>query len=161
MSTAKKKKVTSADKVTEDMFVSLIFRGKELDPGDITTKLCLQPFYSFKRGDIRKDGSRIWTHGCWMYRTSEEINSEDFLTHINWLVDRIEPVKHQLFEINSNEKIESEISCYWVMPSNHEVLNLSPELLTRLAAIGLSIKFSIYSPYQEKTNLGSAIEPAD
>jgi hypothetical protein len=83
-----------------------------------------------------------------MIRSSEKIDSEELTAHINWLIDVLRPVKSQLIEICSNEGIDAEISCYWIMPSTHEVFTLSPELLMGLAEFGINVEFSMYSPDQ-------------
>lgn len=116
---------------------SLVLSGKNLDPQEVTTKLGIMPSESFSRGDYRTDTEK-WSRGFWKL-SSEKIGEEEMRAHIEWLVDQLFPIKHQLQEQLKDPTIRAWISCYWLLPTDHEVISLSSSLLAKIAEIGLDI----------------------
>jgi hypothetical protein len=126
-------------------YAGLYLTGKELDPKKITDILGINPHKSWKRGDKRKDNNAR-TSGLWMIDSSGQVQSVDFIAHLEWLVENIEPVATKLSEILQDENINAVISGFWIMPTSHEYLILDPNLSKRVAAINLRLEISIYSP---------------
>ena len=126
--------------------VSLILRGKELDPKKIDEMLGINSYGSFKQGDKRPKDNNKWTFGFWMFSSSEKIESMDLMVHIKWLLEQLEPVQTKLKEILKDETIEAELDCFWIMPSTHEEIILEPELLRKIAQLGIPLALGMYSP---------------
>jgi hypothetical protein len=129
--------------------VGIVFRGTELDPQKISTLLGLDPESSFKKGSQRNDGKK-WPHGFWMFSSSGRVQSSEFMTHLLWLVEQIEPAKTKIIKLLKEENIDGEINCFWIMPSSQETLVFDPDLLKRIAELEIRVELSIYSPDNKK-----------
>jgi hypothetical protein len=128
---------------TSIVFASLVLRGKNIIPQEVTDAIGLNPTKSFKRGDIRK-GTKKWPHGYWELTSKETVQSSDLSMHLEWLAEQLEPSKSELIEIVSQGGVDAEISCFWILPTSHESISLSSELLIRIASLGLRINIDIY-----------------
>lgn len=135
----------SEDKNTSAIFAGLILRGKDLVPQEITDAIGIKPTKSFKRGDIRKDTQK-WPHGYWELITKDAIQSSDLSAHLDWLVKQLASSKTELIDIVCKEDIEGEISCFWILPTDHETLLLTSDLLKKIAELGLNVTMDVYSP---------------
>jgi hypothetical protein len=127
------------------IYVSLIIRGKDLDPQKIMEIIKVIPSRSFKRGDKRKD-LQEWPHGYWELGSWNNIESTDLSVHLKWLVEKIEPYKRELVALGKEESFDAEVSCFWIMPNSHESLTLSSDLLAEISSWELGINFDIYAP---------------
>jgi hypothetical protein len=127
------------------VFASLTLRGKDLVPQAITDAIGIHPTKSFKQGDVRK-GTKKWPHGYWELTTKETVQSADLSIHLEWLVGQLEPSKTKLTEIIGQDGIDAEISCFWILPSSHESLSLSAELLIKIASLGIQLDLDFYCP---------------
>ena len=128
---------------TTRTFVSLIVRGKDLNPQMVTDSIGIFPSRFFKRGDIRKD-SKKWPHGYWELESTGFVQSSDLALHLEWMAAKLEPSKTALRMLLNNEDLNTELSCFWILPTGNDNLSLSPELLNRIASLGLKLSFDIY-----------------
>lgn len=129
--------------INNHLFATFILRGKGLNPHEVTDSLGINPSKSFKRGDWRTETER-WTRNFWSLTSQDEVQSDDLSTHLEWLLNQFEPVNNTLIEILKRNGVESEISCFWIFPTEHEGLELSSELLSRIASLGVKLNFDIY-----------------
>ncbi len=132
----------------EYIYATLNIWGKYLDPHEVTDSLELKPTRSFKRGDRRNKNKadtaeNQWKHGYWYLSSQEKIQSSDLAAHLEWLIDQLEPTKIRLIEILKRENISAGISCFWVLPSDHENLNLSYELMKKIVDLGINLELDI------------------
>lgn len=127
------------------LFATIILRGRGLNPDEATNIFGIMPSKSTKRGD-RRNAKERWAHNFWSLTSQEKVNSEDLSEHIEWLLNQFEPVSSQLIEILQREGVEGKLSCFWILPSEHEELTLSPKLISKLAAFGLDLNLDIYGP---------------
>lgn len=137
------KSITESDLVQPS--AALYLTGKDLEPQKITEKLGVKPLKSYKKGDKRQNGEKDWSHGLWMISSSENVSSLELMTHIKWLLDQLEPAKMELIDLLKDELIDAVISCVWVMPSSHEVLIMTPELLRQISLLNIRFKLAIVS----------------
>ena len=135
----------SENDLNKHLFATFILNGKGLDPIETTIALGITPSKSFRRGDWRTD-TKKWTRNFWSFTSQGEVQSGDLSIHIEWLLNRFEPVENELREIMNRKDVESEISCFWIMPTNHEELLLSDKLISRMAFLGIKLSFDIYGP---------------
>jgi len=133
----------TTDSLLNNPYASFILRSKTLNPQEITSYLGIMPSKSFKRGDIRRDEKK-WTHGYWALESSKSVQSIDLILHIEWLTDQLELVKPKLVDLLNDKSIEAKISCFWIMPTGHEDLILSPKLLQKISGLNLSVLLDIY-----------------
>jgi hypothetical protein len=129
----------------EHIFTTLILRGEGLNPEEVTNSLGLNPSMSFKRGD-RRNETDIWKHNYWSLSSQDRIHSSNLAIHLEWLINQFEPEKSKFLEILNNKNTEGEISCFWILPTDHENLSLSPDLIKKIAELGLSLNMDIYCP---------------
>lgn len=127
------------------VYAELVLRGNGLNPPEITDTLNLRPSMSFKRGDWRNETER-WKNNLWSISTKDQIQSTDLAVHLDWLVSQLEPTKKRLVEILDKKDIEAEISCFWILPTDHEHLSLSPDLLRKITELNLRLNLDIYCP---------------
>lgn len=126
-------------------WADLVITGKDLDPKLITKIIGFSPHRYHKRNDKKKDGIREWPNGAWIFSSKGQINSTDVVSHINWLANQLIKVKDQLVGISRFDDLEVKIHVFWIMPSTHEVISISSDLLNQLASINIKVQFSIYS----------------
>jgi len=125
------------------VYATFILRGKELDPQEVTDRLGITPWRSFRRGDMRTE-KRQWPHGFWALTSDGHIHSTDLSMHLEWLVKQLEPTIQNVQDIVRNNEIDVEISCLWIFPENHNGLVLSSYLLRKIADLGVELSFDIY-----------------
>ena len=134
----------SNENVNKHIFATFILRGKGLDPHDVTSSLGISPSRSFKRGDWRTETDK-WTINHWSLTSQNVIQSGNLSVHLEWLLDQLEPVNSKLIEILERNGINSEISCFWIFPTEHEEFELSSELMKKIASLDVKLSFDIYS----------------
>ena len=126
-------------------YATIVLIKKELDPQHITELLGINPTKGVKQGDKRGDKYK-WPHGIWALESKGQLESNDPILHIEWLIEKLEPAKTKLTEILSDDGISAKIDCFWIMPSTHEVLTIPPELLSRIGGLNIRFELSIYAP---------------
>jgi hypothetical protein len=129
--------------ITTRVYATFILRGKELDPQDVTDRLGITPYRSFKRGDRRTE-KRKWPHGFWALTTDGHVQSTDLSVHLEWLVQQLEPSIQNIQDIVRSHEIGAEISCLWIFPEEHNGLVLSSQLMRKIADLGVELSFDIY-----------------
>lgn len=79
----------------------------------------------------------------WFLNSSHSIISKDSRRHIDYILDKIHPVKEKIDElINLGAKIE--ISCFWRTKQGHGGPILSVEQFQRLAEIKIDLFYDFY-----------------
>jgi hypothetical protein len=117
-----------------------------LDPKDLTTELGLEPTETQKAGepdDHTNPRSFVHEIGGWFLETSSKVSSRDIRCHISWLLDRLEPKRDKLDSLQSSG-YEVDIFCYWLSAAGHGGPSLDPQIMQRLADLGLSVSFDVY-----------------
>ena len=133
------------DNEQNQIYATLILRGKELNPQEVTDSLGLSPSMSFKIGDWRNETDR-WKHNLWTLSSQDKIQSSNLANHLEWLLDQLEPVKPRLLDILNTNNIKAGISCFWILPTDNENLGLTAELLKKITDFGLYLEIDIYGP---------------
>ncbi len=131
--------------IQKHLFATFILKGKGLNPHEVTDYLGINPSKSFKRGEWRNETER-WTRNFWSLSSQDEVQSDDLSIHIEWILNQFEPVKNQLKNILNRNGVDSEISCFWIFQTDHEGLELSSKLISRIAFLGVKLNFDIYCP---------------
>lgn len=124
-------------------FATFRLWGKDLEPSRVTEMLNLAPSKAFKRGDRRTETNE-WPHGYWGITSENQVLSTDLALHIEWLIDRLEPVQSQLAQIMAAEGVQADIFCFWESRTGHGGLIFGPKLLAGMAALNLQLGLDIY-----------------
>lgn len=125
------------------VYAKLILRGKGLDPQDVTNSLGLNPSMSFRQGDWRNEADK-WKHNFWSLSSKGKVQSSDLTIHLEWLLNQLDPEKSKFLDILKEKNIDAEISCFWILPTNHENLSLAPGLIKDISELGLGLNIDIY-----------------
>ena len=112
--------------------------GAGLDPDSVTSRLRITPSNSYKAGDHHGKHDRlIWKEGHWDFTSEGAVESTDLGLHIEWLLDRIEPVRKQLEEITEQPGVKADIFCFWETERVNSGFDLAPSLMGRIASLRL------------------------
>ena len=68
------------------------------------------------------------------------INSLDARRHLDWLLDKIEPLSDNLIELQKREEIEMWITCVWWSAHGHGGPMFWPIQLQKLGKLGLEFE---------------------
>lgn len=123
-------------------FATFRLWARDLNPDDITQRFRLSPTWAFRRGDKRGQAD-LWPHGYWEISSQGEVNSTNVALHIEWLLERIEPVREALESMRA-EGVQANIVCFWESLTGHGGPIFSPHLMARLAALNLELALDIY-----------------
>jgi len=119
--------------------------GKDLDPDEVTAQLGITPSETFKAGDQRgKSKGAIWKEGHWEISSEDHVSSKVLETHIEWLLDQLEPVHVQFTNLLSTGGVSADIFCFWEFSTHNAGIILSPSLIRRLAKLNLELDLDIY-----------------
>jgi hypothetical protein len=126
-----------------------------IDPDLITNKLGLKPTRFIKKGisNIMPSGvERIGRINSWLFSSENEVKSKDLRQHLDWILDMIEPVSKQLFELQRLPDIRIALQCIWWSKYGEGGPTLWPEQMNRMAKLNLECTFSFawYGNYDEK-----------
>jgi hypothetical protein len=120
----------------------------ELDLDRISQELQLIPAWVRLRGETygkRRNAQRI---SVWALDTSGLVASRDARRHIDWLLDRLEPRSAELLTYQQRG-YELDLYCLWCRLGGSGGPMLSPQQMTRMAALGLTIGFEFWNADDE------------
>jgi Domain of unknown function (DUF4279) len=126
----------------DECSVSLRFFGDDLDPDIMTIIMGVRPTISYRKGDIfrGKTYDKIQKTGSWRYRTQRSggISLEEQMNNLFNLLPADLEIWHDL------KKFDPDLFCgLWLKEWNRS-LDLSSEILMRIAERGLRIGLDIY-----------------
>lgn len=127
------------------IFASFILRGPSLNPNNVTTYLGIIPTKSFSKGELRSTGEK-WKGNFWCLRSQDKVDSNDLVKHIEWLIDQLGSRKEKIKELIHQGGIYGEISCFWIMPSDHGDIVLTQNIIKKISEFEVEVSFDIYSP---------------
>ncbi len=127
------------------VYAEIILMGEGLNPLEVTNSLGLHPLICHKIGDNKNEFEK-WEINHWCFSSKDKIQSHDLTLHLQWLINQIEPVKTKFLTILNKNDIKAEISCFWILPSDHEVLSLDANLIKNIADLGIKLEIDVHSP---------------
>ena len=77
------------------------------------------------------------------FSSERVVASRDVRRHLDWLLDRIEPVAPALRDLQRDPDVRTSVRCVWWSKGAHGGPTLWPEQLVRLAALGLELGFDV------------------
>lgn len=125
--------------------VSLLIRGQNLNPDEITENLNLQPSLVRRSGDKRSKMASLHG-GVWKYDGANEPDGYDSWETLEaglmFLLDKLTPVKEKI----DKYKTECELTfwCGHFQSGFNGGLQLSPKLLQNLADFGVRVYIDTY-----------------
>lgn len=125
-----------------------------IDPSLVTHKLKIIPTYKQKQGDIRiikGRGEVVNRVNSWLLLSKDYVSSKDIRTHLNWLLDKIEPKVEQIQELQQIPSSKMTIHCLWYSAEGGGGPTLWPEQMGRMANLNLECSFS-FADYSENNN---------
>jgi Domain of unknown function (DUF4279) len=127
----------------DECSVTLLFRGVELVPDDITKVLGINPTRSFQKNDVSRGRiyDKLQTHGLWVYRC-QRIAGKELETEINELLDQL-PADLELWQ-NLTNCYGAELFCGLWLKRYNRSLSFSPQTLQRISERGLVLDLDVY-----------------
>lgn len=128
-----------------------------IDPELITNKLGIVPTRSQKIGKPRIMPSSVERMGkvnSWLLSSEDSyISSKDIRTHLDWVLDKLEPARTQLHEIQQLPEVKMVLRCPWWSKHGGGGPTLWPEQMERMARLNLecSFEFAYYEDDDEST----------
>jgi hypothetical protein len=130
--------------------VSLLLLGDGLPIDEIEAKLGIGASHVGRKGEPNHRG-REHLSNVWVWRYPAQSNIE-FEEQIAGLIDMIEPKADALREILALPEVEGELFLGFGSANGQGGALFSPELLRRIADLGLSVSLDLYpsSAYEEE-----------
>ncbi len=133
----------------------LWFWGEDLEPGDVTTAMRLQPTKAWRRGDpapgrestVGSDGTETWapgprTHrqGHWglTFEPPEGLMADEVVT---WLLDELEPHRDVVARLGT--QFDGQVVLSMRAEYSHVGIGFDGDLLGRLTSLSLRVEIGI------------------
>jgi Domain of unknown function (DUF4279) len=129
----------------EETYVTLRLYHDSANPTLVSAALGLGPTTKQSIGESyeRRGISRTYRLSGWFLCSEGQVQSYDTAKHLDWLLQQVHPRLEELYRLRS-EGWRMDIACLWDSHSGHGGPTLPPELLRRLAALGIELWFDIY-----------------
>jgi hypothetical protein len=129
----------------EETYVTLRLYHDSADPVSVSSALGLSPTDSQRIGEsYQKRGvTQIYPFSGWFYCSERHVQSYDTAKHLDWLLRQLKPRQAEIDQLRA-QGWRMDIACLWDSRSGHGGPALSPDLLRRLAALGIELWFDVY-----------------
>ncbi len=114
---------------------------KDAHPDVITDLLKIKPTRISIAGPNGPRG-RMVVNG-WFLSTKGRLKSRDSRRHIDWLLDKIEPMSEQILTLQK-QGMSMDISSFWGSASSNGGPTISPEQMSRLVKMNLEVWWDVY-----------------
>jgi len=130
----------------------------KLDPISITRYLGVTPTSTVTKGErsINSLGrERIAKRNGWFLSSEGHVSSKDVRRHLDWLLDKLEPISNRLKELQEQPEVKMSIECIWWSAYGQGGPTLWPEQMKRMAEMNLECGFdvSFFGGEEEDANL--------
>jgi hypothetical protein len=126
-----------------------------IDPDLVTQKLGINPTGRQKKGcisDLPNGSQKIGTVNSWLLSSEKYVSSKDMRTHLDWLLNKVEPTAAQILEIQQIRDIKITVRSTWFSAEGLGGPTLWPEQMERMAKLNLECAFS-FADYSEEKNV--------
>ena len=128
-----------------DTIVSFRILGTDVDPDVVSAQLGMQPDDHHRVGDaVSGRSGAVRKHGYWALRSTNHLaSSVDANQHIDWLVQTLGgklPILHTFAERGAMVDVTLAVHT----SAGHGGPVLRPEVLGRLASLGLAVNLDLY-----------------
>lgn len=118
-----------------------IIRG-DLDPDDVTRRIGLESSSIWHRGEPRARSRLRWNDSGWIV-SEGPARTMQLSQQIEALLSRIEPHRAQLQSTVSDLSLDTVLYCVVAVDDQTPVVELSPDLLRRVADLGTPLMIDI------------------
>ncbi len=118
----------------------------ELDPEWVTQRLNVIPTSTLRKGERKVNSigrERIVKLNGWFLSSEGEVSSLDLRRHLDWLLDKVQPRKSQLRDLQQLPDIHMFIQCIWWSAHGQGGPTLWPEQMQRMATLNLECGFDV------------------
>lgn len=130
----------------ERTYAELRIYSGAMDPEIVTRRLRVSPTSIQKKGDIRTNSLgrvREVPRNGWFLSSEGKVSSLDVRHHLDWLLDKIEPARSELNQLQSTAGLTMLINCVWWSASGEGGPTLWPEQMRRIADLDLECSFDV------------------
>lgn len=114
--------------------------GPNVDPDQFTQASGIPPTMRVAVGDISPKGTRPRTEGIWAIDTQGLLGSTELEDHLSLLIAKL---PENFVDLIPNGA-RCEILCVWHSATGHGGPSLSPSVLSKIAASGITLDFDFY-----------------
>ena len=132
----------------DELSACLAVYGENLDPGDVTSLLGVDPTESFRRGYRRRPASREMPHGAW-FLIIRAVNHPDPGALIGALLSKLPDDAETWRQMNDRYKVQLRIGIH--MQGWNKGFSFDAKTASQLAAIGAEVTFDIYAYGEDET----------
>ena len=119
----------------------------DIDHDLVTQQLGIKPTRGSRLGKPTSMPSgkvKIGRVNSWLLSTEENVSSKDLRTHLNWLLEKLEPVAEQIHELQQIPGTKMSVRCsWWSAEGGGEGPTLWPEQMGGLAKLNLEWQISV------------------
>lgn len=80
----------------------------------------------------------------WFLSSEKNIESKDLREHLDWLINKLIPVKSQLASLQDIDNVKMTLCCVWRSRYGHSDPVLWPEQMKNISDLNLECSFDIY-----------------
>jgi hypothetical protein len=128
----------------DQTYVTLRIYSDNTQPDALTEFLGILPTDTQTKGQKNElRGNGLIARNGWFLTSDNIITSKDSRRHIDYLADKLLPVKEKLKSLMSDGN-QIDISCFWASKNGQGGPTISPQQLSKLADLGVELWFDIY-----------------
>ena len=117
-------------------------------PEEISVRLGIAPTLMYSRGDKfigKRKRELLRKETRWMLSSQSVVRSLDVRHHVDWFLERLEPVKAELVALQACDGIKMTLYCEWWSAAGNGGPVLWPKQLLSLADLNLEFLLDVYS----------------
>jgi hypothetical protein len=118
-----------------------------MSPDNISGMLELQPTTKWIKGSLvcRLSGAvGIASANFWALSTEHLVQSKNIEPHLDWLLDRLMPVKDQIISLQKVPGVSMRISCFWSSEEDNIDISFTAVQIKKLAELNMVCSFAFY-----------------
>ncbi len=125
-----------------------------VDPDLVISKVGLNPETVQKIGrplTMPSGSERVGRVNSWTFTSDGHVDSKDLRSHLNWILNKIEPFSTQILELQQLPETHMAMRCVWWSKYGGGGPTLWPEQMNRMAKLNLECIFS-FAYYGDDSN---------
>jgi len=128
-----------------EAYATLRMYSRDQLPEVVTSTLQIEPTHTQKIGDRYESSNtvRVKKVNGWFLCSESSVSSFDLTNHLSYLLDRLGGKEDDLHSL-IKQGWRADISCLWDSAYGHGGPTIKPELMARLAKLGVELWFDIY-----------------